>query len=97
MNYPIFEESLQPSLKLDGDTKEAVKSASFIISEITGMKETKVNFFINNFGLKTILDDPSIMGVSQEQLDTLKTIGNLIKFGGVDFGFANDNKQPVRY
>jgi hypothetical protein len=97
MNYPIVDEIIgTPSLKLDGIPENQINQVSYIISNITYIKLSKVEYFIVNFGLETILNNPSIMGITPDQEDIIKNLNDLILFGGETNGAIN-NVKSVRY
>lgn len=66
--YKIGEEVLgEPSLKVDENQERFSKK----LSEITGITQDKLEFFLQHFG-NEIFKDPSIMGVTEEQAQRLK-------------------------
>ena len=79
MKYSTTTEILgSPSLQLDGMDKNVCKT----ISDFTGIELSKIVYFVQNFGLKTILDHPSLMGITQDQETLLQNLRNVILFGG---------------
>ena len=95
MNYSTKPEIIgSPSLKLDGmDNADVCKT----ISDFTGIELSKIVYFVQNFGLKTILDNPSLLGITQDQETLLKNLRNVILFGGDDEDGTNVTSKSVRY
>lgn len=79
----------EPSLKTDGSSEDQ-KRISSILSDILGLEESKIAFFIENFGFPAILEDPSIMGLNECQISIIENIKYLISFGG-------KHNESVRY
>lgn len=67
--YEIQEEMLgKPTLKVDESNNNSnVSKFSDIISEYTGIDRNKLIFFIEQFGVDTIISNPSIVGVTKDQ------------------------------
>lgn|GEM_PF-1366426 len=94
MNYSTTPEILgSPSLTLDGFDKNVCKT----ISDFTGIELSKILYFVQNFGLKTILDNPSLMGITQGQETLLNNLRYVILFGGDDGNGTNVTSKSVRY
>ncbi len=72
------------ALKFEVITKgnsELYDNAAEIISSYTNLKPDNIKYFLENFGLDKILEDPSVMGANQEDesmLLELKAILNKI-------------------
>jgi hypothetical protein len=93
MNYSTTTEILgSPSLQLDGMDKDVCKT----ISDFTGIELSKIVYFVQNFGLKTILDNPSVIGITHEQKTLLVNLKTVILFGGDEDG-TNVTSKSVRY
>ena len=99
MNYSTKPEIIgSPSLKLDGmDNENLYFNACKTISDFTGIELSKIVYFVQNFGLKTILDNPSLLGITQDQETLLKNLRNVILFGGDDEDGTNVTSKSVRY
>lgn len=66
-----------PSEKYDISKNDHDKAAE-IISDFTGIDSNKLKNFIDKFGLKAILDEPSIICSSQEQENNLALLKDLL-------------------
>jgi hypothetical protein len=94
MKYSTTEENLgNPSLKLDDMDNNVCKT----IANFTGLELSKIVYFVQNFGLKTILENPSLMGITQDQETLLHNLRNVILFGGDDEDGTNVTSKSVRY
>jgi hypothetical protein len=94
MKYLTTEENLgNPSLKLDDMDNNVCKT----IANFTGLELSKIVYFVQNFGLKTILENPSLMGITQDQKTLLHNLRNVILFGGDDEDGTNVTSKSVRY
>ena len=94
MNYSTTPEILgSPSLTLDGFDENVCKT----ISDFTGIELSKILYFVQNFGLKTILENPTLMGITHDQETRLKDLRNVILFGGDDRNGTNVTSKSVRY
>ena len=94
MTYSTTPEILgSPSLTLDGFDNDVCKT----ISDFTGIELSKIVYFIKNFGLRTIMDDPSLMGITQGQETLLNNLRYVIIFGGDDGNGTNVTSKSVRY
>jgi len=94
MNYSTTAEILgSPSLTLDGFDNEICET----ISDFTGIGLSKIAYFVQTFGLRTILDNPALMGITQDQEALCHNLRNVILFGGDDDNGANITSQSVRY
>ena len=94
MNYSTTTEILgSPSLTLDGIDKDVCKT----ISDFTGIELSKIAYFVQNFGLRTIMENPTLMGLTQDQETLLLNLRNVILFGGDDANGTNVTSQSVRY
>lgn len=92
MNYSTTPEILgSPSLKLDGVDHDGCE----IIANFTGIELSKIVYFVQNLGLKTILDNPSLMGLTQDQETLLNNLRKLILFGGDDQNGANVTSKSI--
>jgi len=93
MNYSTTVEiSGSPSLTLDSMDKESCKT----MANFTGIDLSKLVYFIRNFGLRRVLEQPSLMGITKEQETLLKNIRILLLFGGDEAHGTNVTAQPVR-
>ena len=93
MNYSTTPEILNsPSLALDGMDPESCKT----ISDFTGIEFLKIAYFIQHFGLKRILDNPSLMGLTSDQETLLTNLRTVLLFGGDEAYGTNVTSQPVR-
>lgn len=82
MNYLIEDKQLkEPFLKLDGEEYKDYHRVSSILSQLTNIKLSKISFFIKEFGLSKILDEPSLMGITTEQEILIKDLRDLLLFG----------------
>ena len=99
MNYSTPTEIIgSPSLKLDGMDNENLSSdVCKTISDFTGIGLSKIIYFVQNFGLITILDNPSLMGITQDQETRLLDLKSIIIFGGDDTNGTNVTSKSVRY
>lgn len=100
VEYNIPKEIIgEPSLKLDGEIKvdKKLQNVADILSNITNIPVTKLNFFIEKFGLKCILYNPSIIGVTDEQKNMLKQVCELLDLLGGDYVGPINNAKSVRY
>lgn len=99
MKYPVSNERLgDPSLKLDGDIQQNISQIAYILSSYTGIEYSKLYYFIENFGLNKILNEPSIIGVSAEQETTISELKELILLLGEENNGTmgtNNNVKPV--
>lgn len=94
MNYSTTPEILlSPSLTLDGIDNDVCKT----ISNLTCIELSKIVYFVQNFGLKTILDNPTLMGITQDQETLLNNLRNVLLFGGDDEDGTNVTSKSVRY
>ena len=94
MNYSTTAEILgSPSLTLDGTDNDVC----ITISNFTGIELSKIAYFVQNFGLRTILDNPTLMGLTQDQETLLLNLRNVILFGGDDANGTNVTSKSVRY
>jgi len=86
MNYSTPKEILgSPSLKLDGMNNEnSYSDVCKTISEFTCIELSKIAYFVQNFGLKTIFDNPSLMGITPDQETRLLDLKSIILFGDDD-------------
>lgn len=76
--YKIQDEVVgEPSFKVDETNK--VKRISEILSSLTEINEEKLQFFINNYGIENVLNNPSIMGITIEQTEALKNLRNIMQ------------------
>ncbi|HBP65240.1 MAG TPA: hypothetical protein DD730_13460 [Desulfosporosinus sp.] len=82
---------LSPSLSLDGMDHESCKT----ISDFTGINLAKLVYFGQRFGVKTILDRPSLMGLTQDQETRLEDLRKVIFFGGDETYGTDVTAQPV--
>jgi len=93
MNYSTTPEILDsPSLALDGMDDEICKT----ISDFTGLELSKIIYFVQNFGLRRILEQPSLMGITQEQETILNNLRTVLLFGGDEAHGTDVTSQPVR-
>jgi len=77
MKYSVSEEIFgEPTTKLDGD--DINSAAADILADFTGLEKSKIEFFLKNFGLKAVLYNPSIMGISEEQTEIIEEIRELL-------------------
>ena len=101
MKYSTTTEILgNPSLKLDGEESEKGNiylAVCKTISYLTAIDLSKIIYFVENFGLKTILDNPGIMGVTQDQETILRELKDVILFGDDDKGETNVTSKSIRY
>ena len=94
MNYSTTPEILvSPSLTLDGMDNDVCKT----ISNFTGIELSKIVYFVQNFGLRTILENPTLMGITHDQETQLLDLRNVILFGGDDKDGTNVTSKSVRY
>ena len=94
MNYSTTPEILgSPSLTLDGMDNDVCKT----ISDFTGIELSKIVYFVQNFGLRTILENPTLMGITEDQETLLNNLRNVILFGGDDKDGTNVTSKSVRY
>lgn len=77
MKYPIGSENT-PYLMLDGDEEQKISHAVYLISTIVEIDPDKTKYFIEKFGIDAIFKNPSLMGVTQEQEQTIKDLHLLI-------------------
>lgn len=64
-------------LMLDGD-KENIEMAARVISDYTQISNEKIKTFIMAKGLKTLFDNPSIIGVTPEQIKKLIELKDMV-------------------
>jgi len=67
-------------LMLDGD-EENIEVAAQIISKYTKIPSGKVKTFIMMKGLKTLFDNPSLIGANEEQAKILFELKDMIDWG----------------
>lgn len=92
MKYSTTPESLSSAtLTLDGLDHYGYKT----MSDFTGIGLAKIVYFGQHFGLKTILDRPSLMGLTQDQETRLEDLRNIILFGGDDKDGTNVTSKSV--
>ncbi|MFZ3131445.1 MAG: hypothetical protein WA125_10185 [Desulfosporosinus sp.] len=99
MNYSTTPEILvDPSLALDGmDNENLYFDACKTISDFTGLELSKLVYFVQKFGLITILDNPTLMVITEDQETLLNNLRNIILFGGDDENGTNVTSKSVRY
>jgi len=99
MNYSTTAEIFgSPSLKLDGmDSENLYSDVCKTISDFTCIELSKIVYFVQNFGLKTILDNPTLMGITQDQETILLNLKTIILFGGDDAFGTNVTSKSIRY
>ena len=98
MKYPESEEIFGGSTySLDGDEgdkKDDAHKAALIVSKFTGISVSKLEYFIKNFGLNAVLNNPSLMYLTNEQKKLIKELKYLI-LSEVGANETNGNNQPV--
>lgn len=57
------------------------EAAAKIISDFTGIDIAKITYFLNNFGIDQILQNPSIIGVDSETEKKLSELKELLDLG----------------
>ena len=92
MNYSTTAEILNSPSLLDSMDHDSCKT----ISSFTGLELSKVVYFVHNFGLKMILETPSLMGITQEQETLLANLRTILLFGGDEAYGTNVTSKPVR-
>ena len=94
MKYSTTPESLvSPTLTLDGLDHDGYK----MMSDFTGIGLAKIVYFGQHFGLRTILENPSFMGLTQDQETRCHDLRNVLLFGGDDQNGADVTSKSVRY
>lgn len=88
MKYTVPEEAFgNPALKLDGEFEDDICRAASIISKFTGIDKLKLQYFIEYFGLATVLNNPSIItGITGKQKKKVKELEYLLLNGGKPSG-----------
>lgn len=83
VKYPVQEEILgSPSLFVDEiSDKTKTTNALDSLSEYTGIENSKLQFFIKNYGLKEFLKGSDIFGLTEEQRDKLLDVKHLLEMG----------------
>lgn len=91
MNYKIEDERLgSPTLKLDGEQHNSnMDRAASIITKFTGINNDKIKYFLESFGLKAILNNPSIMCTNQDEIKMLNELKEILE--GVEYYGTNTN------
>lgn len=88
MKYTVSEENFgNPPVKLDGEFENDICRAALIISKFTGIDKSELQYFIEYFGLATVLKNPSIItGISKKQKKKVKELEYLLLSGGKQSG-----------
>jgi len=94
MKYSTTPEILSsPTLTLDGLDHDGYQS----MSDFTGIGLAKIAYFGQRFGMKTILESPSLMGITQDQETLCRDLRKVLLFGGDDENGADVTSKSVRY
>lgn len=83
VKYQVHDEILgSPSLFVDEISGSFdVEKAIGFLSEYTGIEKEKIIYFVENFGLKRIMNDTDILGLTNEQKEKIYELKYLIEKG----------------
>ncbi len=80
VHYGIAEEIIgEPTLKVDDRELDPIEIAIDVLYSYANIEKEKLSYFIKNFGLTRILNDPEIMGLTIEQVNAVNEIKYMLE------------------